>query len=296
MLTYEGYATPAEFEAGYANAITPELVAHWESIFRRESADALARLPCRRDLPYGPHAERNRLDFFPAAGDPSAAPLLIAIHGGLWCLFDKWMMHGLAGAFTGAGFHVATINYPLAPGHSLDTIVEACRAATAWLYRHAAELGVDRQRISVLGHSAAGQLCTLVASTRWGEHDAALPVQIVHRCIGVSGFYDIEPFGHTGFAAMTRFAPEDYHRYNPPGHVAGHLPPTLLVTGGLESSLLQQMMAGYADVLRGARVPVDTLVAPPECHFSVLHQFGRPESMVFQAARAFLTHPKPGSP
>ncbi len=288
MPAYDGYLSATEFDAGYANSITPEVVTHWENIFRRDSADTLTRLPCRQDLAYGGH-ERNRFDFFPAMGDAVSAPLLIAIHGGLWFLFDKWLMHFLAETFTAVGFHVATINYPLAPEHSLGRIVDDCRASVAWFYQHASELRIDPTRISVLGHSAAGQLCTMVSSTRWHEYDASLPEQIIHCCVGISGFYDIEPFFVTGFQSMTRFAEEEYRRWNPIHHVATHLPPNLLITGGQESCLLQQMMIRYAEALRAVDVPVQTVVAPDEDHFSVLHQAGQPMSTVFQEVKAFLT-------
>lgn len=282
MSAYECCQSPAEFEAGYANSITPEVVTHWEAIFRRDSEHALARLSCRQNLAYGPH-ERHRLDFFPAAGSAPTAPTLVAIHGGLWFLFDKWMMHFLAEMFTGAGFHVAAISYPLAPQRALGEIVEDCRAAVRWLHGQAGVLGIDRGRMSVLGHSAAGQLCTMVASTRWEE-----PGGFIHRCVGVSGFYDIEPFFQTSFAQMTRFAQDDYRRWNPMNHVDAHLPPCLLITGGQESALLHEMTSRFAGKLRDAGARAQTFDAPGECHFSVLRGLGDAGSAVFREARAFL--------
>ena len=99
MLTYADYRTPAEFETGYANNIDAAVVERWEAFFRERSAE-IADRP-RLELAYGPHA-RNRIDFFPAPGAPTDAPLLVAIHGGLWFLFDRWMMHFLVPAFTAA--------------------------------------------------------------------------------------------------------------------------------------------------------------------------------------------------
>ena len=157
--------------------------------------------------------------------------------------------------------------------------------------KQASELGIDQQKISVLGHSAAGQLCTTLASTRWQEYKASLSEQIIHRCVAISGFYDIEPFFMTGFQSMTRFGEEEYRRWNPMRHVDAHLPPHLLITGSRESSLLQQMMSRYAKALRAVDVPVTTMVAPGEDHFSVLHRLGQPTSTVFQQVKGFLTSP-----
>ena len=277
MASYDGYTTAAEFDAGYDNFITPAVVAHWEGIFRAESERALAAQPERRELRYGPE-ERNAIDFFPATGT-GTGPVLVAIHGGLWFLFDRWMMHFLAGAFTRAGVHVACVNYGLAPGQNLGQIVGNCRDAVAYLHVHAGELGIDPARVSVLGHSAAGQLAALTAS------DSSLEV---HGCVGVSGFYDIEPFARTHFHEFTRFPADDYTTWNPLRNVSPGNPPALLITGAKESPLLQQMMAHYAAALRANGVPVETMAVPGECHFSVLHEIGREDSEVFRRVLAFV--------
>lgn len=285
MLTYRDYHTDADFQAGYANFIDQDVVARWERHFRERSARALVHPPV--EIAYGADP-RHRIDFFraPVAGP---APLLIAIHGGLWFLFDRWLMHFLAPAFNAAGVHVACPSYRLAPGASLDEIVGDCRAAVACLHREASGLGVDRARISVLGHSAAGQLATAVASTNWRTIDATLPDAPIRAAIGVSGFYDIEPFARTEFQACTRFSLESYRRNNPVALVHSSLPPTLLITGAKESGLLHEMQSGYAALLAQAGVPVEQIDAPGECHFSVLACLGDPASPVHRSVRKLLT-------
>jgi arylformamidase len=197
-------------------------------------------------------------------------------------------MHFLARAFTARGIHFASIGYPLAPGAGLGKIVEDCRSATLWLYRQAERRHIDRARVSVLGHSAAGQLCTMVAAADWPALAPGLPAQILHRVIGASGFYDIEPFALTHFHDFTRFAPEDYRAWNPLRHVTPRLPAMSLLTGAAESSLLQQMMEHYARAVMEAGVPVETHATAGECHFSVLHQIGRPASPLFQRVLAAI--------
>jgi arylformamidase len=276
MATYVGYATPEDFYRGYDNFITPEVVAKWDAIFRADSARALATV-AHRELRYGA-GERNAIDFFPAAGT-GPAPLLVAIHGGLWFLFDKWFMHFLAGSFTREGIHVACINYGLAPAQDLAGIIGDCRAAVTWLRGESSALNLAPSRISVLGHSAAGQIAALVAA------DASLEL---HGCIGVSGFYDIVPFAQTPFHASTQFPIEQYAQWNPLDHVSAKNPSTLLITGARESSLLQQMMAHYAAALRAHAVPVETICAPDECHFSVLHEITQAGSPLFSRVLQML--------
>jgi len=283
VLTYADYRTPAEFDAGYANFIDAPVVERWEAHFREASRAAL-RLP-HVELAYGPD-QRNRIDLFPAPGAMPDAPVLVSIHGGLWFLFDKWMMHFLAPAWTAAGVHVACPNYRLAPGASLDEIVGDCRRALGFLHRERNAIRIGSGPIVVTGHSAAGQLAAVMASTDWPAFDARLPARLVRGLVGVSGFYDIEPFYETGFQSQTRFTREAYHRWNPANLVRPDLPPALLVTGARESGLLHAMMDGYAGLLRAAAVPVTTMDVPDEDHFSVLARLGDPSSEVFRSALA----------
>jgi arylformamidase len=275
MLSYASYSTAVEFDVGYANSIDTAVVARWESFFREQSRRISERALV--ELAYGPDA-RNRIDFFPAPKAAPGAPVLIAIHGGLWFLFDKWMMHFLVPAFTAAGVHVACPNYRLAPHVGLDEIVEDCQRAVAFLQLNRVATGVDSGPFSVLGHSAAGQLAAVLASTDWPTFDPRLPRDLVHSFVGVSGFYDIEPFERTGFQSQTAFTTDAYRRWNPVNLVRPGMPPGLLITGEKESALLHEMMKGYAGVLSASGVAVRTLDVPDEDHFSVLSRVGDPES------------------
>jgi arylformamidase len=280
MLNYSGYSTAAEFDAGYANNIDAAVVSHWDALFREKSREC-SDLP-RVDLAYGTDV-RNRIDFFPAPNAPADAPILVAIHGGLWFLFDRWMMHFLVPIFTAAGVHVACPNYRLAPQATLDDIVADCRRAIAYLHQHP-QTGGRPRRLYVLGHSAAGQLAAVMASTHWPDFNPRLPADLLHGWIGVSGFYDIEPFAETGFQQQTKFAVDAYKRWNPINLIRTGMPPGLLITGARESGLLHEMMDGYAKLLRAARVGVTTIDAPDEDHFSVLARLGEPTSQLCKRA------------
>ena len=270
MLTYKDYKTPAEFDAGYSNNIDGAVVARWETFFQERSKTLSAP---RLELAYGPD-ERNEIDFFTALNAPSDAPILIAIHGGLWFLFDKWMMHFLVPAFTAAGVHVACPNYRLAPSVGLGDIVGDYLRAVAFMHDNRDATGAGTGRMYVLGHSAAGQLAAAMASTNWPEFDPHLPTDVLDGFIGVSGFYDIEPFADTGFQEQTRFTIADYKTWNPVNLIGSGMPPGLLITGAKESGLLHEMMDGYATLLRNGAIKVETVDAPEEDHFSVLARLG----------------------
>ena len=127
-----------------------------------------------------------------------------------------------------------------------------------------------------------------MASTEWNALDPRLPADLVHAWIGVSGFYDIEPFADTGFQQQTQFAADDYRKWNPVNLIRPGMPPGLLITGWQESGLLHAMMDGYAALLRAADAGVQTIDAPGEDHFSVLARLGDANSELHRSALALV--------
>lgn len=91
-------------------------------------------------------------------------PLLIFIHGGGW-MFGDLDSHDAAcrTLVVVAGCAVAAIDYRLAPEHPFPAGLEDCRAAVEWLLDHAADLGLDADRIGIGGESAGGNLAAVLA-------------------------------------------------------------------------------------------------------------------------------------
>ncbi len=117
-----------------------------------------------RDVPYvsGGH-ERQRLDLYLPAEDGAAHPLVVWIHGGGWEGGNK---DGCpARPLVARGYAVASLNYRLSQHAIYPAQIEDCKAAIRWLRTHAAEHGIDRERVGVWGASAGGHLVALLGTT-----------------------------------------------------------------------------------------------------------------------------------
>ncbi|UDY37548.1 alpha/beta hydrolase [Dermatobacter hominis] len=271
----------------------------------RDASDTAASMvPCGgaateryAELP-GVPAELTSLDVHrPAAVDGvcSDRPLVVWVHGGGWTGGDKSdHIDDKVRLFTGAGFVFASVNYrltdpatlppaPQFPVHDADVA-----AAIGWLIDHARELGTDRARVAVLGHSAGGGIVAAVATDPrfLGAHDLGLDAL---RCAGsIDGEgYDItagathpEPFVHDVYLDAFGDDPATWAEASPVRHVsAGRgIPGFFIAARGPDMRL--DLHAGFAEALRSAGVPVTVVDAATLDHAEVSVDIGAPGDTV----------------
>ena len=104
---------------------------------------------------------------------PTSAPCLVNFHGGGF-VFEGYSSHyQMAMAYAKEGrCKVIYVRYRLAPKYPFPVPQEDCYAALCWVYEHAEELGIDREKIAVGGDSAGGTLSVvacLMARDRGAE-------------------------------------------------------------------------------------------------------------------------------
>lgn len=95
---------------------------------------------------------------------PRPAPCVYSIHGGGYVLgdrsqddlrFDRWCPD--------LRFIGVSVEYRLAPETSYPGPLEDCYAGLRWVHEHAAEMGIDRDRVGITGASAGGGLAAALA-------------------------------------------------------------------------------------------------------------------------------------
>jgi arylformamidase len=271
---------PAWVEAQYNNrARVPDHAAIFE---RWRSASEVARgtLASRLDLRYGDD-DGETLDVFPS-GRPGS-PVLVFIHGGYWRSLDKADHSFVAPAFVQRGVTVVVPNYALAPAVSLETITLQTARALGWVWRRADELGVDRTRLAVVGHSAGGHAAAMLLSCRWPQLAADLPAQMLKRAMAISGLFDLEPLRHApSLQADLRLTPTSVARLSPAffPRPKGTL---YAVAGADESEEFVRQNRLIREVWGPTSVPVcETL--PNTNHFTVLHDLADPDGRLHDLA------------
>ncbi len=97
-------------------------------------------------------------------GGVTPLPGILFIHGGGFIIGSVEAEHiGAALVAADAGAVVVSVDYRLAPEHPFPAALHDCYAALSWLHAEAAALGVDPDRVAVMGASAGGGLAAATA-------------------------------------------------------------------------------------------------------------------------------------
>lgn len=96
---------------------------------------------------------------------PGKRPCLLMVHGGSWRSGDNGELPDVNSYFAKAGYHVATIDYRLAPEFKFPAPLEDVSAALHWLKQNATELQIDSNNFVLMGRSAGGQIVLSAAYT-----------------------------------------------------------------------------------------------------------------------------------
>jgi acetyl esterase/lipase len=221
----------------------------------------------------GPHGAIPLRLYRPAGvADSRRLPVLVFFHGGGWVIGDLETHDVLCRQVTAeGGVSVIAVDYRLAPEHKFPAAVDDAWAATRWIAAHAAELGVDPERLAVGGDSAGGNLAAVVALQARDARGPRIALQIllypVTDLVSESRSYADLADGYMltrdsmrWFRAQYLAKEEDAAdwRVSPlrAPSLAG-LPPALVVTAGYDP--LRDEGEAYAKKLREAGVSVDAV-------------------------------------
>jgi acetyl esterase/lipase len=119
----------------------------------------------KKDIVYG-HA--GGIDLKLDIGQPEGKgpfPVIIFFHGGGWQQGDKSHMHKWIRKYTPLGYVSVSAGYRFAPQFKWPSQVQDAKTAVRYLRAHAGELGINPDRIGVMGESAGGYLALMLGVT-----------------------------------------------------------------------------------------------------------------------------------
>lgn len=249
-----------------------------------------------KNLEYGPHGKRNRLDVYrprrPVAPVPGApAPVLLQIHGGGWVIGDKAQQGlPLMLQLAAEGWVCVAINYRLSPRATWPEHLQDCKRALAWVREHIAEYGGDPELVCVTGGSAGGHLAAMVGLTanepqyQPGFEDADTSVAACVPFYAIYDLVDLFQAGGTADRARRRLArwlmgatpEEDRARFedaSPAAHVSADDPPFFVIHGSADNLVPVRQARRFVEQLRAvSNQPVLFAEVPGASHaFDVFH-------------------------
>ena len=105
----------------------------------------------------------------------SPRPAVLWIHGGGYIVGSPQLEAMWAGRLArDLGVVTVSPDYRLAPEHPFPAALDDCMATLTWMRANADELGIDPDRIAVVGASAGGGLAAAVAQR---SHDEGIPLR-----------------------------------------------------------------------------------------------------------------------
>lgn len=210
---------------------------------------------------------------------PSGGPVLVYFHGGGLVMGSNRSFEPLARALaSAAAATVVAVDYRLAPESAPPAQFDDAYAATEWVSRNATELGVDAERLAVVGDSAGGALAAAVALAARDRHGPAICAQVLlypgldrdMSVASIAAMPDAPLLTRGDIEYMHALADGDAGPPTDPYQVPAYatdlsgLPPAIVVTGGCDP--IRDWGERYADRLRDAGVQTTVTRYPGMYH------------------------------
>ena len=206
------------------------------------------------------------------ADSAARVPAAVAFFGG------AFRIGGIDYPTTDAGYRrraldasvaIVAVDYALAPEHRYPTQVEQGHAALLWIFEHADELGIDGDRIAVLGTSAGGAIAAAVTLMNRDRTGPPIRLQVLEvpvtdltgrhldlgatRALGIPTFIALRELRSIAQTYLPNRR-DAWEPYASPLRAASHegLPPAVVLTA--EYDPLRGDGDAYVAALRRARV------------------------------------------
>lgn len=233
-----------------------------------------------RDVSFGPH-ERQSYDVYLPRDAQRPLPVVVFFHPGAWQRRDKRAVRTMF--LLEHGFALVSIGYRLAQHARFPAQVQDVNDGLRHLIAHAADYGIDPDRMVLAGTSAGAHLASLAVLAR--DHAAFHPVEGLapRGVVSVYGAYDMtklledaadlstdhvsadSPLGLM-FGAPPLERADLLREVSPASYIRPDAPPFLILHGREDHVLPWQQSADFANRLIDAGVNTTLQVVPHVGH------------------------------
>lgn len=263
------------------------------------------------DVEYGRVGDRALLlDLYTPKQLPGAVPGLIFIHGGGWESGKKSDYKYYTVRFAQRGYVVATMGYRLKREAAFPACIEDTKCAVRWMRENAASLGVDPNRIAVLGGSAGGHLSMMAGYSSdvpelEGTGGHAGVSSAVQAVVNLYGPTDLTvPFARTNKTVTSFLAttweenPDAFAKVSPLHYLDAGDPPTLIIHGTIDSIVPVEQADMLAEQLKSLGVPYwyDRFEGWPHTLDIAKEPNERVQALICAFLERFLKGPTPAAP
>jgi acetyl esterase/lipase len=225
-----------------------------------------------RDIPYqdGP---RHKLDVYAPRPSAPPVPVVVFFYGGSWDSGSKNMYRFVGAALAARGVMTVIPDYRLYPEVHFPAFMNDAAAAVAWTRDNARRFGGDPRRLFLMGHSAGGQIATLLALDASYLRAEGLSAQHdICGVIGLVGPYDFLPLHSATLEAI--FGPENERPQSQPiNFVSAQAPPMLLLAGRDDDTVDPDNTLRLAARLRAVGGIVEDKLYPGVGHITLIAAF-----------------------
>lgn len=260
------------------------------------------------NIPYANDTlKKHLLDIYLPPNATSNIPLVVWVHGGAWMLNDKYAdmgyMQETIKGFINKGYALASIDYRYSTTAIFPAQIQDCNQALEYLYQHAGEYKIDKNRIALIGFSAGGHLASLLALSANNQvkefYPSGKPPHFKIKCVldfyGPSDFIAIA--GNPAAAASTEpnpvsillgafplQRPDLAKKASPVTYVDKDDPPFFIVQGEKDESVHYTQSVLLSSWLTVSGVKNQLTIVPGAPHYGVM--FDAPD--IRQQLFAFL--------
>ena len=168
--------------------------------------------------------------FQPTATATAPRPAIVFFFGGGWVNGTPVQFYPECACFASQGWVAISAEYRIRTKHKTSPFESVAdgKSAIRWIRLHAAELGIDPNRIVAAGASAGGQVAA-AAATLPGLDDLADDLKINPRPNALVLLYPVIDNGPGGYGAKEIGA--RYKEFSPMHNITAAVPPTLVFLG-----------------------------------------------------------------